>query len=74
MAIEKKYFLEKLKDIIEVEVELKLDMKFSELENIDSLTHMTISAWISDKYEKKISVYEIEKIETIEELYNLINS
>lgn len=74
MTIDKKYFLAKLKEIIDVDFEVELNMKFSEIENVDSLTYMTISAWISDKFEIKITVLEIEKMTTIEDLYNFLNN
>lgn len=74
MTIEKKYFLAKLKEIIDVDFEVELNMKISEIENVDSLTYMTISAWISDKFEIKITVLEIEKMTTIEDLYNFLNN
>ena len=74
MTIDKKYFLAKLKEIIDVDFEVELNMKFSEIENVDSLTYMTISAWISDKFEIKITVLEIEKMTTLEDLYNFLNN
>jgi acyl carrier protein len=74
MTIDKKYFLAKLKEIIDVDFEVEFNMKFSEIENVDSLTYMTISAWISDKFEIKITVLEIEKMTTIEDLYNFLNN
>lgn len=73
MKIEKEFFIEQLKKIIEVEQSLTIESKFSEIDNIDSLTYMTISAWMSDKYGIKISAIDIEKMTTIHDLFNSLN-
>jgi|688.fasta_scaffold1547327_2 acyl carrier protein len=72
MKIEIEYLLDNLKKILEVEYAITLETKFSEIENIDSLTYMSISAWLSDKTDTKISVFEIEKMITIQDLYILL--
>ena len=64
MKIDKEYLLDSLKKILEVEHPITLETKFSEIENIDSLTYMTISAWLSDKTDTKIF--------TIQELYIIL--
>ena len=72
MKIEKDLFLQQLQKLIEVEHSINFESKFSELDNIDSLTYMTISAWMSDKLDTKISANEIEKMSTIQDLYILL--
>lgn len=72
MKIEIEYLLDNLKKILEVEHPITLETKFSEIENIDSLTYMSISAWLSDKTDTKISAFEIEKMVTIQDLYILL--
>jgi len=73
MKIEKDFFIEQLKKIIEVEQSLTFESRFSEIDNIDSLTYMTISAWMSDKFGTKISAIDIEKMTTIQDLFNSLN-
>ena len=72
MKIEKDLFLQQLQKIIEVEHSINFESKFSELDNIDSLTYMTISAWMSDRLDTKVSANEIEKMTTIQDLYILL--
>jgi acyl carrier protein len=72
MKIEKDLFLKQLQKIIEVEHSINFESKFSELDNIDSLTYMTISAWMSDRFDTKVSANEIEKMSTIQDLYILL--
>lgn len=73
MKIEKEFFIEQLRKIIEVEQLLTFESKFSEIDNIDSLTYMTLSAWMSDKLGTKISANDIEKMTTIQDLFNSLN-
>ena len=72
MIIEEKIFLDKLKKLIEVDNELTLNMKFKDIDGIDSLSYMVISAWISDNFEVKISATEIENLIYLEDLFKII--
>ena len=72
MIIEEKIFLDKLKKLIEVDNELTLNMKFKDIDGIDSLSYMVISAWISDNLEVKISATEIENLIYLEDLFKII--
>ena len=72
MKIEKKVFLEKLNEIFETQLPLTMESNFSEIDNIDSLTYMVISAWLSDILDTKISPAEIEKLISFQDLYDLI--
>ncbi len=71
MIIDEKIFLDKLKKIIEVDIELTLSMKFSDIDGIDSLSYMVISAWISDNFKVKISATEIENLTSLEDLFKI---
>jgi acyl carrier protein len=72
MKIEKDLFFLQLQKLIEIDTILFSDSKLSELDNIDSLTYMSISAWLSDKFDVKISPQDIEKMSTIQELFNTL--
>lgn len=54
--------------------EIQEDTKFHELEEWGSLTGMGVIAMAKTQYGKTITGKEIRECETVEELFNLINS
>lgn len=54
--------------------EIQADTKFHELEEWGSLTGMGVIAMAKTQYGKTITGKEIRECETVEELFNLINS
>lgn len=66
-------FIEKMKILLECDQEINLNCRFSDFDAYDSLTLMSISAWLSDEYKIEISVDELEKLEKLNDLYIKIN-
>jgi acyl carrier protein len=65
-------FLNHLTKITEVNINLTLDTKLNNTEIFDSLALMSIAAWCSDTLKKNISVTDLEKIDTIDDLLKLM--
>lgn len=72
MELTKSEFLSQFKLIVDVEVEINMSTKFNDSENFDSLTLMSISVWISEKFNRNITIKTLQEISTIEDLFNLI--
>ncbi len=65
-------FLNKIKQISEVQVNLEFDNELNNQELFDSLALMSIAAWVSDTFNININVSELEKIGTLDKLYQFI--
>lgn len=74
--MEKKEFIEKLADAIEVEdVEsLSFDTVFKELDEWSSISVMMLIAFFDEEFDKQIGDGDILRSNTIEDLYNLATS
>jgi acyl carrier protein len=73
MKIDEKLFLTKIKELLEIEGELTLDMNFTEIDSVDSLSYMVISAWLVEDFGTNIPAMEIEELKSLEGLFNFIN-
>lgn len=66
-------FLKMFKEVLEIEeMDIDIETKFRELEEWDSLTVLSVLAMVSDEYDTAIPREEFSKVETIKDLYNLI--
>jgi acyl carrier protein len=65
-------FLNQIKQISEVQVNLTFDNELNNQELFDSLALMSIAAWVSDTFDININVSELEKIGTLDKLYQFI--
>jgi acyl carrier protein len=66
-------FIEQLKEILEIEDhEVKSDDKFREYEEWDSLAVLAVLAMINDEYDITIPRKDFDSVNTVEELWQLI--
>jgi acyl carrier protein len=65
-------FLSQIKKITEIESHLTLDTNLTNLDEFDSLALMSISAWFTDTFNINVNVSDLQKIQTLENLYKLI--
>jgi acyl carrier protein len=65
-------FLNQIKQITEVQVNLTFDNELNNQELFDSLALMSIAAWVFDNFDININVSELEKIGTLDKLYQFI--
>ncbi|MBN8836643.1 MAG: acyl carrier protein [Sphingobacteriia bacterium] len=71
--MDKSQFLTDIKKIIETESDvITLDSKFEEIEEIDSLTIMSICSWLNDKHKLNIKYADFNKYITLSDLFNEI--
>jgi acyl carrier protein len=73
MKIDEKLFLKKIKELLEIEEELSLDMYFTDIDSLDSLSYMVISAWLFEDFGTTIPAMEIEDLKSLGGLLNFIN-
>ena len=73
MNISEKTFLEQLTKITETTSQLNFETSLSSNEIFDSLSLMSIAAWISDNFNKNIKVSDLEKLSDLRQLYILIS-
>lgn len=72
--IMKEEFLAQIAEVFEVEIgEINLDTKFKEHDNWSSLTSLTLFAMLDDVYSINISDEELQQMNTLEEIFSLIN-
>lgn len=64
-----KNFIEKLKDIMDTEENLKLDTKLAELEDWDSLSVVAFLSFCNANLKKQISPDEVKNAKTVGELF-----
>jgi len=70
----KEEFLAQIAEVFEVEIgEINLDTKFKEHDNWSSLTSLTLFAMLDDVYSINISDEELQQMNTLEEIFRLIN-
>ena len=73
MKIDEKLFLTKIKELLETEEELSLDMYFTDIDSVDSLSYMVISAWLIEDFGTNIPAMEIGELKSLGGLLNFIN-
>jgi acyl carrier protein len=67
-------FLEKLQDELEEDDALSLDTKFKELENYDSMSVLSLIAFIDESFDKSLDTKHFQDIATVQELKELIGT
>ena len=68
-------FLEVLKEVFEMEdQEINMEDTFRDYDEWDSLTHLSLIAMLDDEYDLQIEEIEFKKIETVQDLFNKVNS
>ena len=73
--MEIKEFIENVKDQFEDAPEtFGVDTKFRELEDWSSLVSLSIIAMVDDEYDVVIKASDIKSVETVGQLYELVNS
>ena len=70
--MEKNVFIEKMSDILDVEDEITMDTKLDELEEWDSLSIVSYVAMANTSCGKRIEPKIVREVETIRELYELL--
>lgn len=68
-------FLEFVAEIMEVDVnEINMETAYKEYSRWDSLMMMTLIMELEDEYDTSISVDEIGKVHTLQDLYQLVEA
>ena len=67
-------FLEKLQEELEEENPLTLDTNFTQLENYDSMSILTLIVFVDENFGKKIDTKQFKEINTIQDLKNFIGT
>ncbi|MDR2205155.1 MAG: phosphopantetheine-binding protein [Flavobacteriaceae bacterium] len=65
-------FLEKLQEELEEDETLTLDTNFKALESYDSLSLLTIIAFVDENFGKKIEAKQFKDMKTISDLIGII--
>lgn len=74
--MELKEFIEKFReqfDETEPE-EINADTYFKELDEWGSLKGLLVMAMVSDEYGKELKAEDIRKVDTVEDLFNIVNA
>lgn len=64
-------FLEKLADIFDVEEVTENDI-LEDFDEYDSLSILTIIAYVGSEYNKTLSAKEVRECKTVQDLYNIV--
>ena len=72
--MDKKIFLEKLQEALEVEALLTVDTKFVDLSNFDSMSILIIIAFVDENFGVKINATQFEVIKGVNDLMNQIGA
>mgnify|MGYP006291573059 CR=1 FL=1 len=68
-------FLDTFKEALEIEDhEVNWDDKFRDYEEWDSLNQMSLVAYLDETYEVSIETKDLEKLETVKDLYNEVEN
>ena len=68
-------FLEVLKEVFEIEdQEINMEDTFRDYDEWDSLTHLSLIAMLDDEYDLQIEETAFNKIKTVQDLFNKVNS
>ena len=68
-------FIDTFKEALEIEDhEVNWDDKFRDYEEWDSLNQMSLVAYLDETYEVSIETKDLEKLETVKDLYNEVEN
>lgn len=67
-------FLELMKETLDLETELTLDVKLRELDEWDSLAYLSTIAMIDDEYDVVISANDFKELETLGDIAKAIEA
>lgn len=65
-------FLEKLQEELEEDQALTLDTNLKALESYDSISLLSVIAFVDENFNKKIDTKQFKDIETVSDLVNII--
>jgi acyl carrier protein len=69
-----KIFLEMFQEALEEEAPLKVDTKFADLSNFDSMSILIIIAFVDENFGVKINAKQFEEIKGVTDLMNQIGA
>ena len=67
-------FLELMKETLDLETELTLDVKLRELDEWDSLAYLSTIAMIDDEYDVVINASDFKELETLGDIARAIEA
>jgi len=67
-------FLAKMTDILEVEEPVTMETVLPELEEWDSLAHVSVISFAKAVLGKKVTVPELKTVNTVADLYNILKA
>ncbi|AZB01061.1 acyl carrier protein [Chryseobacterium joostei] len=65
-------FLEKLQEELEEDQALTLDTNLKELESYDSISLLSVIAFVDENFNKKIDTKHFKDVQTVADLVNII--
>ncbi|MEG0925705.1 MULTISPECIES: phosphopantetheine-binding protein [Chryseobacterium] len=65
-------FLEKLQEELEEDQTLTLDTNLKELESYDSISLLSVIAFVDENFSKKIDTKHFKDVQTVADLVNII--
>lgn len=65
-------FLEKLQEELEEDQVLSLDTKLNDLENYDSISLLSVIAFVDENFNQQLDVNHFKDMETVADLVNII--
>ncbi|AZA47507.1 hypothetical protein EG346_04590 [Chryseobacterium carnipullorum] len=65
-------FLEKLQEELEEDETLTLETNLKQLESYDSISLLSVIAFVDENFDKKIDTKHFKDIETVSDLMNII--
>ncbi|MFS1511158.1 phosphopantetheine-binding protein [Chengkuizengella sp. SCS-71B] len=69
----KEDFLNKVRDTLEEEIELDINMDLDDLEGWDSLGRLSIAALLSENFDKKVNTKTLMDCSKVEDIIHLID-
>lgn len=72
--MDKNFFLERLQEALEEEAPLKVDTKFADLSNFDSMSILIIIAFVDENFGVKINAKQFEEIKGVTDLMKQIGA
>lgn len=67
-------FLKQVCELLSIQETVDINTSFESLEEYDSLSQMTIRAWLEETFSIKVSIQNVDEFKTFYDLYIFINS
>ena len=72
--IQEENFLKQVCELLSLQEIVDINTRFESLEEYDSLSQMTIRAWLEEAFSIKVSIQKVDDFKTFLDLYIFINT